>query len=39
MQNVQNTFEIYKRSFIIAFLICMTVHLKSQKKIKDYIKK
>ena len=31
MQNFEDTFETRKRSFLSAFLICMTVPLKSPK--------
>ena len=32
MRNFQDTFETLKRSFISAFSICMTVHLKRDQK-------
>ena len=39
MRNFQDTFETRKRSFISAFLICMTVPLRSKLRNKYLIQK
>ena len=35
MRNFEDAFETCKRSFINAFLICMTVHSKDDMEVKD----